>query len=53
MLNILESNSESDSESFEALSRELLNSGLSVRFEARGASMSPSSVTVRLSMLLP
>ncbi|HEV3307402.1 MAG TPA: C25 family cysteine peptidase [Candidatus Sulfotelmatobacter sp.] len=34
-------NSESDSASFEALSRELLNSGLSVRFEARGASMSP------------
>ncbi|MGB8832158.1 MAG: C25 family cysteine peptidase [Candidatus Sulfotelmatobacter sp.] len=33
--------SESDSASFEALSRELLNQGLSVRFEARGASMSP------------
>ena len=32
----------SDSESFEAISRELLNRGLSVRFEARGASMSPS-----------
>jgi uncharacterized repeat protein (TIGR01451 family) len=32
---------ESDSESFEALSRELLKNGLSVRFEARGASMSP------------
>jgi len=34
-------NHESDSESFEALSRELLKHGLSVRFEARGASMSP------------
>ena len=34
-------NSESDSERFEALSRELLNNGLSMRFEARGASMSP------------
>src|SRR5271166_3212114 len=34
-------NHESDSESFEALSRELLKDGLSVRFEARGASMSP------------
>ncbi|MFZ0417401.1 MAG: C25 family cysteine peptidase [Candidatus Sulfotelmatobacter sp.] len=34
-------NPESDSASFEALSRELLNSGLSLRFEARGASMSP------------
>jgi len=34
-------NSEPDSASFEALSRELLKSGLSVRFEARGASMSP------------
>lgn len=33
--------SESDSERFEALSRELLKNGLSVRFEARGASMSP------------
>ena len=33
--------SESDSESFEALSRELLTNGLTVRFEARGASMSP------------
>ena len=33
--------SESDSERFEALSRELLNKGLTVRFEARGASMSP------------
>jgi len=32
---------ESDSASFEALSRELLNSGFTVRFEARGASMSP------------
>src|ERR1700674_2441450 len=32
---------ETDSERFEALSRELLNNGLSVRFEARGASMSP------------
>jgi uncharacterized repeat protein (TIGR01451 family) len=31
----------SDSERFEALSRELLNHGMSVRFEARGASMSP------------
>ena len=30
-----------DSERFEALSRELLRSGMSVRFEARGASMSP------------
>ncbi|MGA3349234.1 MAG: hypothetical protein ABSC33_09430, partial [Candidatus Sulfotelmatobacter sp.] len=35
------SNTESDSARFEALSRELLNQGLSVRFEARGASMSP------------
>ncbi|MGB7851810.1 MAG: S24 family peptidase, partial [Candidatus Sulfotelmatobacter sp.] len=34
-------NSESDSERFEALSRELLKNGLSMRFEARGASMSP------------
>ncbi len=34
--------SEPDSARFEALSRELLNSGKSVRFEARGASMSPS-----------
>jgi hypothetical protein len=34
-------NGESDSERFEALSRELLNKGLTVRFEARGASMSP------------
>jgi len=33
--------SQPDSERFEALSRELLNRGLSVRFEARGASMSP------------
>jgi uncharacterized repeat protein (TIGR01451 family) len=32
---------ESDSASFEALSRELLNSGFTVRFEARGVSMSP------------
>jgi uncharacterized repeat protein (TIGR01451 family) len=32
---------ESDSARFEAISRELLNRGLSVRFEARGASMSP------------
>jgi uncharacterized repeat protein (TIGR01451 family) len=32
---------ESDSASFEAFSRELLNSGCTVRFEARGASMSP------------
>ncbi len=32
---------ESDSASFELLSRELLNTGFSVRFEARGASMSP------------
>ncbi|MGB8987246.1 MAG: hypothetical protein WCC37_11635, partial [Candidatus Sulfotelmatobacter sp.] len=31
----------SDSERFEALSRELLTSGFTVRFEARGASMSP------------
>src|SRR5258708_24890910 len=31
-----------DSERFEALSRELLKSGLGVRFEARGASMSPA-----------
>jgi hypothetical protein len=31
----------SDSPAFEALARELLNQGLSVRFEARGASMSP------------
>src|ERR1051326_1403283 len=31
-----------DSQRFEALSRELLESGLSVRFEARGASMSPA-----------
>src|SRR5579872_2652179 len=30
-----------DSASFEALTRELLKSGKSVRFEARGASMSP------------
>ena len=30
-----------DSERFEALSRELLNQGFGVRFEARGASMSP------------
>ncbi len=30
-----------DSERFEALSRELLKSGMGVRFEARGASMSP------------
>jgi len=35
-------NGGSDSETFEALSRELLNGGLCVRFEARGASMSPS-----------
>src|SRR5437588_5104585 len=34
-------NHDSGSASFEALSRELLNKGLSVRFEARGASMSP------------
>ncbi|MGA8621065.1 MAG: S24 family peptidase, partial [Candidatus Sulfotelmatobacter sp.] len=34
--------SEPDSARFEALSRELLNSGKSVRFEARGASMAPS-----------
>jgi len=34
-------NSGSDSEGFEALCRELLNQGLRVRFEARGASMSP------------
>ncbi|MGA9508299.1 MAG: hypothetical protein WBV55_06590, partial [Candidatus Sulfotelmatobacter sp.] len=33
--------SESDSERFEALSRELLGNGFTVRFEARGASMSP------------
>jgi uncharacterized repeat protein (TIGR01451 family) len=32
---------ESDSARFEAMSRELLSRGLSVRFEARGASMSP------------
>jgi uncharacterized repeat protein (TIGR01451 family) len=31
-----------DSERFEALSREFLQSGLAVRFEARGASMSPA-----------
>jgi uncharacterized repeat protein (TIGR01451 family) len=31
----------SDSERFEALSRELLSNGFTVRFEARGASMSP------------
>src|SRR5580704_5449760 len=31
-----------DSERFEALSRELLNNGWCVRFEARGASMFPS-----------
>ena len=31
-----------DSERFEAISRELLKSGLGVRFEARGASMSPA-----------
>ncbi len=31
----------SDSERFEALSRDLLKSGMRVRFEARGASMSP------------
>src|SRR3984957_17380962 len=30
-----------DSETFEALCRELLHAGSSVRFEARGASMSP------------
>src|SRR6202049_3599126 len=36
------SNGGPDSEMFEALSRELLNGGLCVRFEARGASMSPS-----------
>src|ERR1700680_608287 len=35
-------NGGSDSEMFEALSRELLDGGLCVRFEARGASMSPS-----------
>jgi uncharacterized repeat protein (TIGR01451 family) len=34
-------NSGSDSEGFEALCRQLLSQGLSVRFEARGASMSP------------
>jgi len=34
-------NHESDSASFEVLSCELLNAGFSVRFEARGASMSP------------
>jgi uncharacterized repeat protein (TIGR01451 family) len=34
-------NSGSDSEGFEALCRELLSRGLTVRFEARGASMSP------------
>src|ERR1700730_8026845 len=34
-------NGGSDSARFEALSRELLNEGLCVRFEARGASMSP------------
>jgi uncharacterized repeat protein (TIGR01451 family) len=34
-------NSGSDSEGFEALCRELLHQGLTVRFEARGASMSP------------
>jgi len=32
---------DSDSERFEALSRELLQSGMPVRFEAHGASMSP------------
>ena len=35
------SNPESDSARFEAISRELLKRGLSVRFQARGASMSP------------
>src|SRR3984893_11954661 len=35
-------NGGSDSEMFEALSRELLDGGLRVRFEARGASMSPT-----------
>ena len=34
-------NPNANSASFEVLSRELLNNGLSVRFEARGASMSP------------
>ena len=34
-------NPESDSARFEAISRELLSRGLTVRFEARGASMSP------------
>ena len=34
-------NSGSDSEGFEAFCRELLHQGLTVRFEARGASMSP------------
>jgi uncharacterized repeat protein (TIGR01451 family) len=34
--------SEPDSERFEALSRELLEKGITVRFEARGASMSPT-----------
>jgi uncharacterized repeat protein (TIGR01451 family) len=33
--------SKPDSERFEVLSRELLNNGVPVRFEARGASMSP------------
>ena len=31
-----------DSERFEAISRELLQNGMGVRFEARGASMSPA-----------
>jgi hypothetical protein len=35
-------NSGPDAKKFEALSRELVNSGIDVRFEARGASMSPS-----------
>src|ERR1700689_5630871 len=34
-------NRESDSERFKALSRELLNRGADVRFEARGSSMFP------------
>ena len=34
-------NSQSDSERFEALSRELLNNDFNVRLEAHGASMSP------------
>src|SRR6202790_356516 len=35
-------NGRADSEMFEAISRELLNGGLCVRFQAKGSSMSPS-----------